>query len=140
MFYNCGNDLKAGYNPNNGPRGVILRTAALPWGPWSAPQLVFNPADGNGYCVFMHNQDADYDSRCNGKGTNPLEESVREIGVTSQGQPFNKRAWAGEYAPLLLPSRYVKTDANGGTTFYFEMSTWNPYQVVLLRTHLDRIP
>ena len=138
MLYTCGNDPKAGYNPNNGPRGVILRTAALPWGPWSAPQLVFNP--DNGYCAFMHNQDADYDSRCNGKGTNPLEESVRAIGVTSQGQPTNKRDWAGEYAPLLLPSRYVKTDANGGITFYFEMSTWNPYQVVLLRTHLDRIP
>ena len=88
----------------------------------------------------MHNQAADYDSTCNSKGTNPLEESVREIGTTSQGQPTNKRAWAGEYAPLLLPSRYVKSDASGGTTFYFEMSTWNPYQVVLLRTHLNRIP
>ena len=67
------------------------------------------------------------------KEINPLEESVRD------GQDTAERAWGGEYAPFLLPSRYIKTDATG-TTFYFEMSTWDPYQVVLMRTHLSIAP
>ena len=26
----------------------------MPWGPWSPPQLAFNPKVGSGYCEFMH--------------------------------------------------------------------------------------
>jgi len=38
----------------------------------------------------------------------------------------------GEYAPFLIPTY---TSVNGrDTNLYFVMSTWNPYQVVLMRT------
>ncbi len=129
MLYTCNDDASAGYNPANGPRGVYFRAADLPWGPWSAPKRIFDP--GTGYCSFMHNQDADTGSQCSGKGLNPLEESVRDYDTVRRGP--NKRAWGGEYAPLLLPSRYAKV-GTASVTLYFLLSTWNPYQAVLMRT------
>jgi hypothetical protein len=40
---------------------------------------------------------------------------------------------------LLLPSRYAKVKRDQ-TSLYFLMSTWNPYQVVLMRTQLRVSP
>jgi hypothetical protein len=128
MAYACNDDAKAGYNPANGPRGIYLRTAGTPWGPWSTPQRILDP--GEAYCRFMHSQDGDTDGSCIGKGANPAEESVRDTRTK-----VTKRAWGGEYMPILLPSRYAKAAPNG-TTLYFLMATWNPYQVVLMKTVL----
>ena len=136
MLYTCGNDTSAGYNENNGPRGIYIRTADFPWGPWSSPLLVFDPGV-NGYCYFMHNQGAETNNQCNNTGNNPAEESVRNPirDTTRIDKPViaSKRGWGGEYAPLLLPSRYTKIEGEK-TTLYFLMSTWNPYQVVLMKT------
>ena len=137
MLYTCSDDASAGYNKDNGPRGVYLRTADVPWGPWSAPRLILKAADA--YCAYMHNQAADFNNDCKNKGLNPVEESVRgnvpleRIGVCPKDA--TTRGWGGEYAPLLLPSRYARVQGNQ-VTLYFLMSTWNPYQVVLMRTVL----
>jgi Domain of unknown function (DUF4185) len=137
ILYTCNDDESAGYNKDNGPRGVYLRTADVSWGPWSPPQQIFDPKDG--YCYFMHNQDADEDNRCANKGVNPAEESVRHIDQAwHHGKP-TKRGWGGEYAPLLLPSRYAKVEKDQ-VILYFLMSTWNPYQVVLMRTQVRVSP
>jgi hypothetical protein len=42
--------------------------------------------------------------------------------------------FGGEYAPYLI-ARYTKVDADR-TTLYWVMSTWNPYQVVLMKTEV----
>ncbi|MDO8478383.1 MAG: DUF4185 domain-containing protein [Candidatus Rokubacteria bacterium] len=131
MLYACNNDPRAplaGYNPNNGPRGIYLRTAELPWGPWSVPRRVFNPDEG--YCHFMYRVSND----CPPGSPNPVEESVRDTRETP-----NVRASGGEYAPILLPSRYVKSTPDG-TALYFLMATWNPYQVVLMRIDVTQAP
>src|SRR5215208_5714521 len=47
------------------------------------------------------------------------------------------REIAGEYAPFLLPSQYAKPAPNGQTSIYYLMSTWNPYQVILMRSDVD---
>jgi predicted choloylglycine hydrolase len=44
-----------------------------------------------------------------------------------------KNAWGGEYASFLLRSSYDEY-SEGKLTFYFVMSTWNPYQVVQMKT------
>ena len=134
MLYTCANDESAGYNKNNGPRGIYLRTSDVPWGPWSPPQHIFDPKDG--YCYFMYYQlTNEHDDYCKNKGgSDPAEQSVRD--TTSA---VTNRGWGGEYAPLLLPSRYAKVGANQ-TTLYFLMSTWNPYQVVLMRTQVTPNP
>lgn len=77
---------------------------------------------------------ADGDDSCRSKGVNPAEESVRDTASIP-----SKRAWGGEYAPFILPSAYVKTFADQ-TVLYFLMSTWNPYQVVLMKTQVNPIP
>jgi Domain of unknown function (DUF4185) len=128
MLYTCDNNPN--YNPNNG-RGIFLRTADLPWGPWSAPRRVFDP--NIGYCHFMHKQEKEQEPEpCDKGAPNPADEGVRDPDIT-------KRAWGGEYAPFLLPQRYFKTDGNT-MTFYFVMSTWNPYQVVLMKTQMQPAP
>jgi len=43
MLYNC-----------DSPRGINFRTTDAPWGPWSEPQLLFDPWLDNGYCHFIH--------------------------------------------------------------------------------------
>ncbi len=48
MLYNCLNDT-----PTN-PRGVYMRLAEQPWGPWSAPQTIFSPVRDGGFCGFIH--------------------------------------------------------------------------------------
>lgn len=125
MIYSCGSG--GAYNPNN-LRGIHLRLSDTPWGPWSSPHRIFDPADG--YCHFMHAQDG---GRCKPGDPNPFEAGVRDI------SRYEKLAWGGEYAPFLLPSRYVKVDGRT-TTLYFTMSTWNPYQVVLMKTRVQPVP
>jgi hypothetical protein len=132
MMYTCNNNAEEGYNIANGERGIYLRTAATPWGPWSTPQRIFNPDEA--YCYFMHDQRGDESDYCNGKGTNPAEESVRDTRT-----PVTKRGAGGEYAPILLPSRYAKVGPDR-TTLYFLVATWNPYQVVLMRTEVSPSP
>jgi hypothetical protein len=44
--------------------------------------------------------------------------------------------WGGEYDSFLIPS-YTRVSGNE-TRLYFVMSTWNPYQVVLMRTSVFR--
>ena len=63
---------------------------------------------------------------------------MRDLLGWEPGTP-TKRGWGGEYAPILLPSRYAKVSTNEAT-LYFLMSTWNPYQVMLMKTQVTRRP
>ena len=97
----------------------------------SAPIELFNcgqtPSDpGQGYCHFTHAQDS---SRCT-DSPNPADLGVRDADP-------KKNAWGGEYASFLLPSQYDEY-ADGRLTLYFVMSTWNPYQVVEMKTEFRR--
>lgn len=117
MLYMC--------DGTNGERGVHVRSATNPYGPWSVPQRIWAPKgeEGIGYCEFMYSRD---DGGCEAGGTNPKEGSQR--------LPDGTFAWGGEYAPLLLPTEYFKPVGGGEFTFYYGMSTWNPYQVVLMKS------
>ena len=48
MLYDCSDET-----PQNLP-GIYMRTAEQPWGPWSAPQTIFNAKRDNGVCVFIY--------------------------------------------------------------------------------------
>ncbi|MBW1810167.1 MAG: DUF4185 domain-containing protein, partial [Deltaproteobacteria bacterium] len=97
------------------PRGIRFRTADVPWGPWSESDNLFDPEADHGYCHFMHvsweNQHCDdtYD-------------------------PGRENETGGEYGPYLI-GRFAKAVPNG-SMIYFTMSTWNPYNVVLMRAEL----
>jgi Domain of unknown function (DUF4185) len=129
----CMGELSVTWNPYlrkwlilygcDSPRGINFRVADRPWGPWSAPTLVFDPrspTDG-GYCLFIHDA-----VPCPAGSPNPKDD-LREGG---------SGVFGGEYAPYLIDA-LTRGDVNARTTtIYFTMSTWNPYQVVLMRSTL----
>jgi hypothetical protein len=113
MLYDCTDQT-----PANKP-GIYMRFAPKPWGPWSAPQTIFNAgrdhglvqADGN--CSFIYSP------------SGPCENPARP-GVAG-----------GNYAPYFI-SRFTTGDEDRGTsTFYWTMATFNPYtQMIMTSTIL----
>lgn len=108
------------YNHDN-PRGINMRTAEFPWGPWSEAQAIFRPWEDNGYCHFMHTS---WEFR---QCDNVMEPADR------------KNEWGGEYGPYQYRHFATGDEAIGTTTIYFNMSTWNPYQVVLMKASLKKM-
>ena len=104
MLYNSGS-----------PRGINFRTARQPWGPWTQPQVLFDPWDDGGYAHFMH---ASWASR----------------NYDSVHNPGFENTWGGEYGPYMFKEH--STGADNRTTIYFTLSTWNPYVSVLMKTEL----
>jgi len=104
MLYNCGN-----------PRGINFRTARQPWGPWSTPQVLFDPWSDFGYAHFMH---ANWSFRVFDNVQNP-------------GREYE---WGGEYGPYMF--RELATGSDNHTTIYFTMSSWNPFVCVLMKSEL----
>jgi hypothetical protein len=97
------------------PRGITLRSADAPWGPWSGGEVIFQPWDDGGYCHFMH---VSYESQ----NCDTVQDSGRD------------NEWAGEYGPYMIPS--LARSQGGVTTIYYLMSVWNPYEVMLMKTDL----
>src|SRR5258706_8083759 len=90
MLYNC-----------DTPRGIVLRLAERPWGPWSAPTVLFDPWR-DGYCRFIH---ASWDAqRCD------------QVFDAIHG---HERApdWGGEYGPYVLAP--FTSGADGVATVYW---------------------
>ncbi len=110
MLYNC-------FTPQRQHRGINMRTADYPWGPWSEPQLIFEPWNDAGYCHFMH-------------------VSWKFKKCDDLSDPKRENTWAGEYGPYQFEDLASGDDLS--TTIYFTMSTWNPYTVVLMKATLER--
>jgi hypothetical protein len=99
------------------PRGILARVTTRPWGPWSNPPVVlFNPSwPGLGYGAFMHE----------GGSNDGLSDPGREA------------EWGGEYGPYVI-GRYTKAGAaQKQAVVYFTMSTWNPYEVMLMTASIQ---
>ncbi len=99
------------------PRGILARTAAQPWGPWSESFVVFHPWDDGGYCHFMHT-------------------SYSFQNCDKVHDPGNEHIWGGEYGPYVV-QRLTQGEL-GKSLLYFIMSTWNPYNTVLMQVELKR--
>lgn len=112
MLYNSGE-----------PRGIVMRSAKNPWGPWSDLTTIFDPWRDGGYGHFMH-------ISSNFKNENAPHDQVSD--------PNRETEWGGEYGPYLM-ARYFRRIPNG-CRIYFTMSTWNPYQVVVMQSDLKNAP
>jgi len=115
MLYNCNNPTATQ------PRGIYMRTAQQPWGPWSAPQTIFNPQRDGGYCNFIHRAVTNAQAQCdNLAGPNLLGD------------------YGGDYGPYVL-NRYTTGDTARGTSIIdYTVSTWIPYTIVVLQSTLQR--
>lgn len=99
-------------------RGINMRTADKPWGPWSEPEIIFHPWWDNGYCHFMHTNN----------------EFLQCDNVSDEER---ENLWGEEYGPYQFED-FAIGDACS-TTIYFTLSIWNPYTVVLMKAALERI-
>ena len=111
------------------PEGAIrVRFARQPWGPWSAPQRLFAGGDPN-----------------------PLGEAPPEQSQYAPGgilrHPMCTSTGCAPREPTQDPNDYgflyaanvidVWTEARPhGATLYWNVSTWHPYQVVLMRSEI----
>jgi hypothetical protein len=102
------------YNCNN---TVRARFALAPWGPWSEPTDIFEPRRDGALCRYMHA----FDETC-----------IDTIGVDNPDSGHDVPGLP--YAPYVL-SRFTRPTPEGAE-IYFLMSTWNPYQVVVMRANL----
>jgi hypothetical protein len=104
------------YNSGD-PRGVVLRLARSPAGPWIDAGMLYVPSDG--YEKFIHAK----------------ESAVGHDDGLSQ--PGDEETWGGEYGPYLVPSWFVEpTEKDAAFGITFTLSSWNPYCVHVLRTWL----
>jgi hypothetical protein len=117
MLYNC-----------TQPRGIVFRVAAQPWGPWSEPRVLFDPRADHGYCEFMH--DAAPERHCAAGSPNPQDHLIARSGGAG--------AYGGEYGAYVIDAYTRGSVSDRATTIYFTMSTWNLYEVVLMRARLRR--
>jgi len=103
MAYNCGTP----------ERGIHLRTATAPTGPWSEPHVIYTP--DMGYQHFMHAREV---------------EVGHDDGLSEAGR---EDEWGGEYGPYLIPEWFA-SPSPGVYSIVYTLSSWNPYQVHLMRT------
>ena len=116
MLYNSSNNSTAN------PHGVYMRSSPQPWGPWSPPQTIFNPGRDSGFCYFIHRAVTP---------SNPACDSLSSAGRIGDG--------GGNYSPYFI-SRFTSGDSVQRTsTFFFVMSTWNPYEVVIMKASIQGV-
>jgi hypothetical protein len=108
-----------------GPGGMLARVARAPWGPWSDPTRILGGEEWLPCHLLMTS---------NGCG--------KRRDFWQGGHKGGKFVQGGLYAPYVL-NRYTSAatgvGAPGGSscTIYWVVSTWNPYEVTVMRTMLE---
>jgi hypothetical protein len=94
------------YNGDN-PAFILEHQSALPWGPWTGYQNIFDAGAAFGH--YIHVKDA----------------------ADGQSDPGREGEGGGVYGPYMI-SRYTQPNDDGSTTMYFVLSVWNPYNTMLM--------
>ena len=103
------------------PSGILFSYSKTPWGPWSQPQLIFNPMRDGALGKFIHNPQANPDDGLAGP-------------VIGKGQDDPGAVRGGDYAPYVV-ERWTRVQGSE-LSIYYLLSTWNPYVVVLMKSRL----
>ena len=130
MLYRCNEaDPPAGL-----PNGIYMRTAPNPWGPWSSPTTIFNPAPDpatrSGFCYFIYSKE----TKANPDGSPKCPDPV-----------FDQKSLAGEhhrqggyYGPYFVANWTTGTHATASTrastTIYYTLDTFDPYGQLIMRS------
>ena len=125
--------------PGAGPGSVRIRFADHPWGPWSPaqPHLLEGSASevgtplGPGGVLFS--------PACVDQPGAPCAPSdpVRPIDSFLPGCfPFGKTFDQGFFYGANIIDAYTQSDGADGMDVYWNVSTWNPYGVLFLKTNL----
>jgi len=103
----------------NCPGGIEARIAPAPWGPWSTPTNLLGKDEDVGCRLIM------IPAGCGNR---------RDFWPGKQTD--GKHVAGGFYAPYVL-NRYT-TAAGDSSTIYWLVSSWNPYEVAVMRSTLKR--
>ena len=114
MLYNCLDKTSANLN------GIYMRFAPQPWGPWGAPQTIFNGQRDRGVCHFIHRAVTATSPACD-----------------QAGDPGRDDIEGGDYGPYFISRFTTGAAAYGTSTFYYTVSTWNPYVQVIMKTTIQ---
>ncbi|GAC1392116.1 MAG: hypothetical protein NVSMB46_07000 [Candidatus Saccharimonadales bacterium] len=116
MLYNCADNTPAN------PRGIYMRIASEPWGPWGDPITLFNTKDG--LCKFIH--------KAITAGEKPCDKLSGRARMDVQG---------GDYSPYMVEryttGKHATSTTPASSTFYYTLSTWNPYEVILMSSSVE---
>jgi hypothetical protein len=107
MLY--GGGLEA-FNLDAYPKGIYMRQARVPWGPWSPPELILSEA----------------------------ELKAQEPELIADGQPASEEI-GNLYTPNIIQQWTVNDSTNREANIYWNLSTWRPYHVILMKTHLKLV-
>ena len=130
-----------GHSGKPANKGIYFTYASRPWGPWSAPQQVFNPCRDNAFGNFMFYY---YPTAAANDCPSAMPAGVTSapgssgpagptIGDQTANNPNTTRADA--YAPALI-ERFTVISGNTLKLFYM-MSTWNPYATVMMESDFN---
>jgi hypothetical protein len=138
MFYGGGAPSKVdfsvtlpdGTRPVHDPRNAIVsRYAEQPWGPWSAPVEVLAAGDPMNAQPSADSEFASggllHHEACRTPGCAPGEHTSL----------YEQTPWGFFYAPLIVDAWTEARDSNTADVYWF-LSTWSPYQIVLMKTRL----
>jgi hypothetical protein len=111
------------YDRRTTPVGIAFSYSRAPWGPWSDPQVIFNPLRDNAFGKFIHNPMRAQNDGLSGPA---LGRRKKEDAEEIRG---------GAFAPYVV-ERWTKVQ-DSTLNLYYLMSTNNPYVVVLMKTRLQ---
>jgi hypothetical protein len=100
--------------------GVYFSYAREPWGPWSDPQLIFNPRRDGAVGKFIHDPNV---------VPNPPGDGLNGPTIGAN-DPYTTPG--ASYAPYMI-ERFTKVAGNT-LSIYYTNSTWNPYTIVEMRS------
>jgi hypothetical protein len=89
-------------------RGIHFRTATKPWGPWTSTRQILEPTADEAYARYMN------------------------VPGLDRWDDWGDDRYGGEYAPYFL----WDTGDSTVTQIFWTMSTWNPYQTVVMQTEI----
>ena len=105
---------------------LLAQFADAPWGPWSDPVTVFSPAD-SWFAKLLHRP-----------GQDRIVQSL--VPVYARNGTVVAMPDSETGAPYGANVMGSTTNADGTVTLYYTLSTWNPYQVFLMRSTFRRPP
>ena len=119
-----------GASVQHDPEGAIhVRFARQPWGPWSAPQQLFAAGDPNPLT------EAPLDASQYAPGGILRHPMCLAGGCAPSEWTEGRSDYGFLYAANIIDAWTVPTAK--GARIYWNVSTWHPYQVVLLETELE---
>jgi hypothetical protein len=109
--------------------GTYFTYAPQPWGPWSAPQLIFSGCRDKALGNFIFYPGNFCPTATLGGPAGPTINPAVNDPLTTKG---------GAYAPLMV-ERFTEIAGNSLKIFY-TLSTWNPYAAVLIESDFTIAP